>query len=360
MNRPRAPWPGASSREEALATEKATTAPPVALCDPAVRALLSDPASFPGHPGRVEVIETHMSFVFIGGEHVYKLKKAIRLGEIDFTTLEARRLNCERELSLNQRLAPGTYLKVVPVVRQADGPLAIEGNGVPVEWIVVMRRLDQASLLDSMVIRGEASPAHIDRLCSMLARFYREAPVIDIPPSEWIAAWREGINLIDASLSDPLFALPVTSHAEPVGALRSFVNHHSDMLAARLAAGRIVDGHGDLRPEHVLLGPAPQVIDRLEFSARLRRLDPMDEASFLGMECERLGAVRIGPRLVECLARQLNDDPPERLLRFYRCYRACLRARLSIEHLRDRNPRTPQKWPQRTREYLALANQRLP
>lgn len=223
-----------------------------------------------------------------------------------------------------------------------------------------MRRLDQTRLLDSMARRGEASPAEVDRLCSVLAQFYREAPVIRIPPAEWIAAWREGIDLIDASLSDPLFALSAADYAPPVRALRSFVEHDCDMLAARLAAGRIVEGHGDLRPEHVLLGPEPLVIDRLEFSERLRRLDPMDEASFLGMECERLGAAWIGPRLVDCLARHLNDDPPDRLLRFYRCYRACLRARLSIEHLRDPNPRTPEKWPRRTRQYLALANQSLP
>ncbi|MGZ5822268.1 MAG: hypothetical protein ACXWI1_12375, partial [Croceibacterium sp.] len=98
-----------------------------------------------------------------------------------------------------------------------------------------------------------------------------------------------------------------------------------------------------------------RLIDRLEFNPRLRWADPFDEAVLLGVECERLGAPWFGPRLIERLGHLLKDQPPAELLRFYRCYRASLRARLSIEHLLDPIPRTPERWPQQAKEYLALA-----
>lgn len=321
---------------------------------------LAGPAAFPDQPRSVQLTETHMSYVFLAGDLVYKIKKPIRLEMIDFTTLEARRLNCERELALNQRLAPGVYLKVVPVVQQPGGGLALGGEGVPIEWVVVMRRLDHDKLLDHMVPHGKVHPVGIDRLCDVLTNFYEEAPRIDVSPHALVASWRNAIDLTEKSLTDPIFALPAETVARPIQALRHFLDLHVGILAARAIEGFILDGHGDLRPEHVHLGPPTLIIDRLEFDAKLRRLDPFDEASFLGLECERLGAAWIGPYLIECLSQRLQDRPLPILLRFYRCYRACLRARLSIEHMRDPHPRTPEKWPRQTREYLAIANSSLP
>jgi aminoglycoside phosphotransferase family enzyme len=166
--------------------------------------------------------------------------------------------------------------------------------------------------------------------------------------------------MVEKSLTDPLFALPPASFSQAIKSLRDVVDNDSSLFATRVAQGRIIEGHGDLRPEHVYLGAQTLVIDCLEFDERLRWLDPFDEAAFLGMECERLGAAWIGPHLVACLSLRLQDTPPPRLLRFYRCYRACLRASLSIEHLRDPRPRTPDKWPRQTREYLAFALASLP
>lgn len=296
-----------------------------------------------------------MSWVFLAGELVYKMKKPVRLDFVDFSTLEARRHNCERELALNQRLAPGVYLDVVPLMRRADGELALGGDGVPVEWLVVMRRLDERRLLDRAVAAGAVTESDIDRLCDQLAAFYRETPRVDIAPNELVAWWRELVALSERSLTDPRFGLARADVAGPLQALHDFLDRDAGLLAARAVGGRIVDGHGDLRPEHVHLGPPMRIIDRLEFDARLRRVDPFDEIGFLGLECERLGAAWIGRRLREGLERRLRGRPPAPLLRFYRCYRACLRARLSIEHLRDPEPRTPEHWPGQARAYLTLA-----
>jgi len=328
--------------------------------DPTVLAFLSDPRSYADHPACIQAIETHMSRVFLAGSRVYKVKKPIRLSFIDLTTLDARRQSCERELALNQTLAPGVYLKVVPLVRRPNGSLALGGRGEVIEWLLVMQRLQDERLLHNAVGRREVQPADVDRIGEVLGSFYRKAKPIACTASELIKGWRSLIGLIEKSLGDPEFALPGEPVKRMVAGLRTFLDQNRPLVISRLEAGHIVDGHGDLRPEHIHLGPPVKVIDRLEFDDKLRRTDPFDEIGFLGLECDMLGAPWIGPRLVDCLSAQLNDRPPDQLLGFYRCYRAALRARLSIEHLRDPAMRTPERWPRQARAYLNMALECLP
>ena len=320
-----------------------------------VVAFLSDPASYPHRPPEVEVVETHMSWVFLAGDRVFKMKKALRFPFLDFTTLESRRLNCEREVALNQRLAPGIYERVVAVTREPSGAFAFDGTGERVEWLVLMRRLDRNRLLDRAILRREVAAADIDRLCELLGTFYAETPRVELDVETWLQWWRDSIDRVEATLTDSFLPLPRRQADSALGLLNGFLAAHADLLGTRAEQRRIVDGHGDLRAEHVHLGPPLRVVDRLEFDSRLRWADPFDEAAFLALECDRLGAAWIGPRLLRGLAERLGERPPAALLRFYRCYRACLRAALSIEHLRDPEPRTPERWPRQAREYLDIA-----
>ena len=324
-----------------------------------VAAFLSCPASYPHHPDEVRVVETHTALVFLAGECVYKLKRPIALDFLDCRSLEARRRNCQSEFAANHRLAPGVYLGNVPVTREADGTLAISGSGTPVDWLVVMRRLDQANALDQRIAAGLVSISDVDRVCRTLAQFYLSQPPIMTSPVGWIALWKEKVAIVRASLSDPSFGLPENEYQAPLQAIEQFLARSSGLLTTRLAQGRIVDGHGDLKPEHVYIGEQVLIIDCLEFDERLRWEDPFDEIVFLGLECRRLGAPWIAPRLVDQMARLLGERPPEELLRFYRTYRACMRARLMIEHLRDEAPRTPEEWPRKARLYLKLATEAL-
>jgi aminoglycoside phosphotransferase family enzyme len=136
---------------------------------------------------------------------------------------------------------------------------------------------------------------------------------------------------------------------------RRFISQCRPILAARVDRCRIIDGHGDLRPEHIWLNHEIRIIDCLEFNPRLRAVDPFDEIAFLDLECERLGAAWAGRYIRTRVARGLNDDRPEGLYRFYRSYRATLRARLAIAHLSEPKPRTPEKWPSLARAYLDIA-----
>jgi len=136
---------------------------------------------------------------------------------------------------------------------------------------------------------------------------------------------------------------------------RRFITKRSNLLRERIRERWYVDAHGDLRPEHIWLSAPLTIIDCLEFDAKLRALDPLDEIAFLHLECERLGGAWAGERIRRHLASALNEDTAGGLFLFYRSYRAILRARLSIAHLLDPKPLTPEKWPRHARLYLKLA-----
>jgi aminoglycoside phosphotransferase family enzyme len=302
----------------------------------------------------VAVIETHMSWVFLVGDRVFKLKKPVKFPYLDYSTLDRREAACRAEQDLNRRLAPSVYLEVRPLRLSAQG-LSIDGDGEIVDWLVVMRRLDETRLLDRAIVTESVSLADVDRVAQLLVRFYRTAARTYLSPALHISEWRRNVALNHAHLLNPRFGLPSGQVWRIDRAQRRFLARHGDLLAARTLARRIVNGHGDLRPEHVWVGNPPQIIDCLEFSAQLRAVDPFDEIAYLGLECERLGEAWVGERFRRQLALGLHDNVPKPLFHFYRCYRATLRARLAIAHLLEPRPRTPRKWPALAGVYLRIA-----
>jgi uncharacterized protein len=302
----------------------------------------------------VTAIETHMSWVFLVGDKVYKLKKSVKFPYLDYSTMARRESACRAEQMLNKRLSPSVYLDVAPLRLSAKG-LSVGGDGVVVDWLVVMRRLDERRLLDRAIATGTVGIADVDRVARRLVRFYRTADRTYLSPALHVRGWQRNVALNHACLLNPQFRLPIGQIWRIDRAQRRFLARHRGMLAARVRARRIVDGHGDLRPEHVWVGNPPQIIDCLEFSARLRGVDPFDDIAYLSLECERLGAAWIGARIERELASGLHDRLPTALFHFYRCYRAALRARLAIAHLLEPHPRTPDKWPILARVYLHIA-----
>lgn len=306
------------------------------------------------HDGDVLVIETHMSWVFLTSDTVFKLKKPVRFPYLDYSTLARREAACRAEQRLNRRLAPSVYLDIVPL-RWTSRGLSIDGEGTIVDWLVVMRRLDEARLLDRAIAANSVAPTDVDRVAGLLVRFYRTAERTSLSPAAHLREWHRNVALNHGPLLDPRFGLPIGQIWRIARAQRLFLRRHEALFTARTLARRIVNGHGDLRPEHVWLGDPPQIIDCLEFSPRLRAVDPFDDIAYLSLECERLGAPWIGDRIARLLMLGLHDKVPEPLFRFYRCYRATLRARLAIAHLLESHPRTPEKWPALTRAYLRIA-----
>ena len=314
-------------------------------------ALLGDPGIY-GAREPVTEKQTHMSWVFFVDSAVYKLKKPVRLPYLDFSTLARREAACRAEFTLNQKLAPGVYEGVVPLVRRGDA-LHLDGPGEVVDWLVRMRRMDEASTLESRIEARTWTRGGLDALAEVLIRFYRHASRVPTGPDRLLVRWRAQLAENEGVLLDPALGLPGGLVRRLIGLERRFLRVRSGLLRRR--APRIVDAHGDLRPEHIWIGSEAKIIDRLEFSDLLRAVDPLDELAFLDLECERLGAPAAGARVRWRVLSGLHAAPAPELYLFYRIYRALLRARLSIAHLQEPEPRTPEKWPRQARAYLSIA-----
>lgn len=316
-------------------------------------AFLGSIAAYAESPERVERIETHFSWVFLTEKHVFKLKKPLCDSGLDLSSLAARRSVAEEEVRLNRRLAPEVYLGIVPLTLGRHG-LALAGEGSVVDWLVQMIRLPADRMLDRCLARGGWCPADIHALGAYLARFFAAARHPRIDAKAYLDRFRDecrSSHLILHELGGAALR-PLTDAV--ARRIESFVIR-SEALPRRVEDGRIVEGHGDLRPEHVCLGSPPRIIDCLEFRAALRCLDPVDELAFLAMECERLGAPRIGQILHYRYRQRTGDRPPPMLIFFYRAIAALIRARIAILHLQETPVRDPAKWPKLAAAYLAIA-----
>ena len=282
---------------------------------------------------RVEVIETHFAWVFLTERFVYKLKKPIRFHDLDLTTLEKRKAACELEVTLNRRLTDEIYIGIVPLSRVGEN-LHLGGSGTPLEWLVKMRRLNAERALDKLLAANAVVPADLDPLISKLAAFYGRTDRAEWSGPQYRAHLAAQIQQASSRL------LAATDDVSP--ALKRltdtqlrFIDDRKAALDERIVQSRVVDAHGDLRPEHVFLTIKPQIIDCLEFSAELRLLDTAEEISFLDLECERLGRPDLGSQLFEGYQRQCHDLIDSELYAFYRSRRALVRAQVCAWHLED-------------------------
>lgn len=315
---------------------------------------LKRPEAYTDHVARVEAIETHMSWVFLTEHYAFKLKKPVHYSYLDFRTLDARHRDCLEEVRLNRRLAGPVYIGVVPLTR-SDGRLRLAGAGRAVEWLVHMARLPREGMLDHLIAQKRVSAEGMAALGRLLADFYSGLAPIEMAPDEYRRRFADDIDENRRELLDPLFGLPPDLIARVSDTQAAFLMRRAELFDARVDAGRIVEGHGDLRPEHICFHPNPAVIDCLEFKREFRLLDSVDELAFLSMECERLGAPEAGERVLASYGAITGDIPPPPLWNFYKSFRAALRAKIAVWHNRDHGIDDPRKWVRRALDYLRLA-----
>jgi uncharacterized protein len=298
---------------------------------------LADPESYCEPPGRIEAKETHMSWVFIADNWVLKLKKPVKRSILDFSTVEARKFYCNEELRLNRRLACTTYRAVRPIYRSEKGDLTFDPTARVADWLVEMRRLPSGEMLEARIEANRITPEEISDIADRLARFYcdRSAEIADGPA--YIHHLLEEHDINRVTLLRPEFDLAEPEADALIAWVGSGLSDMRGVIEQRIARGKIVEGHGDLRPQHVCLVRPPQIIDCLEFNRSMRIIDPYDEMNYLGLECEVLGAGWIRPLLLSALERTLGDRPDDRLMALYGGFRALLRARLCLAHLLE-NP----------------------
>ena len=325
------------------------TAPSVTLAPEDLLAFLADPASYPHGPDRVRIVQTHISYVALAPPLVYKVKKSVDLDFLDFSTLSKRRRYCEAEIRLNRRLCEGVYRRVVPLRLDDDGRLAWDGPGETVEFAVEMNLLDEAHFLDRRIREGSVAPEEIDRVADVLAAFYlAQTPAPEAAAWGRIAALRQSTDenfrqterFVGDLLSRAAFAALKTAVERCYLGRARLLNH-------RRATGRIVDGHGDLRLEHVYLPPAAAdaasrvcIYDCIEFNDRFRYVDVASDVGFLAMDLDVQGRPDFARRLCRRLADRLDDPDMIALLDFYKGYRAYVRGK--VEAMRSLDEEVPE------------------
>jgi aminoglycoside phosphotransferase family enzyme/predicted kinase len=283
---------------------------------------------YPGNPP-VTVRETHTAWVFLAGTRAFKVKKPVRMEFVDFSTLERRRLACCEELVVNRALAPRIGVRLRAIVPLSDSYALVDPRASgAVEYAIEMRRFDEELTMAALVEQDALADEQVRAVARRLAQFHAAAPALS--RRDPVGAVR---RTCDGNLRE-LLALADIDGAERALALERFTDaflvDHRDEIAARAEAGRIRDGHGDLRAEHVVLEDPLVIVDRLEFDRRLRETDVADDLAFLVMDLERLGADDAARTLVESYREAGGDAGSDGLLAFYGAHRAIIRAKVAL------------------------------
>jgi len=289
--------------------------------------LLATREAYPERPKRIVQVETPYSWIYLADRHVYKLKKPLKLGPLDFSSQILRHRACVDELWLNQRLTSEVYQGVVPVMRDTHGSLSLGGTGVPVDWTVKMRRLPEERNLGVLLEGDRLGSQDIRAVAGTLASFYKNRPPITMQ----LATFRQRLS---GRIRANQMALENRVRPDLCDTVRhvhelqlKFLTTTAELLNARVGDGVIVEGHGDLRSMHIYIEHQPQVIDCIEYSHTLRQVDTVDDLCLLLIECERLGRPDVSEALLAEYVRLTSDHVPERLCNFYKSYRACVWAR---------------------------------
>jgi hypothetical protein len=320
------------------ALTSAAPAPADAASPGGVDALRRPDAYPPPAPTRVELVTTHISWVFLTDHDVWKLKRPVDYGFLDYTTLERRRHACEEEVRLNERLAPGVYLGVVPVRRGPAGH-TLTGDGPVVDYAVHMRRLADTASADALLRAGALGHDYLWLVAGVLARFYAAAAAT--PRYGSVAA-------IEANLAENFEQVrPFVGRflgAAAFDAVRAwqlgFLARHPDRFAARVDRRRIREGHGDLRLEHVYFEDGRSlIIDCIEFNERFRMGDVASDAGFLAMELEARGHRDLAGSFLGRFALESDDYDLYDVVDFYLSYRAWVRGKVAAFLAAD--PSTP-------------------
>lgn len=280
-------------------------------------------------PGKVQLVQTHISLVLVGSSHVLKIKKPVNLGFVDYSTLEKRREACENEIRLNRRLCDDVYLEVLPI-RKIDGELTLAERGEAVEYAVLMRRLPDDAMLHNRVKCGAVTESDIERIAERLAEFHESASrgeEISVfgAPQAVADTWRENFEQVEPFIGR-------TISAERFRLIRNWVTEwleeHGDLLEERAAGGFIREGHGDVRCESICLEDGVSIFDCIEFSERLRCCDVASEVAFLSMDLHARGRPDLGYHFSEQYQYGTGDRQLSQLLPFYKCYRAFVRGKV--------------------------------
>ncbi len=300
-----------------------------------VQALL-DPRAYPEATQGVELVQTQMSFVFLTDNYVYKVKKPVNLGYLDYTTPERRHFYCQREVGLNRRLCPDVYLGIVSITRDKGNILA-GGQGEVIEYAVKMRRLPQGAMMDVLLTKNQVSPEMVGSVARRLAEFHQKAETNDS-----ISTFGDLYTIIqntDENFTQTERYIGITISREKYHHIKeytdSFIEKSAFLFHKRIAGGRIRDCHGDLHAAHICFTDGICIYDCIEFNDRFRYCDVASEVAFLAMDLDHFGRDDLSRSFVNAYVSRSRDKELRELLNFYKCYRAYVRGKVEGFKLDD-------------------------
>ena len=301
------------------------------MANPNLLESMTLPGFYPHQPQTVELVQTHISFVFIAGDYVYKVKKPVNFGFLDFTTLEKRKFYCEEELRLNRRLASSIYLDVVPITCDDRGTVSPGGRGAIVDYAVRMRKLPLDKMLKVLLARGEAEPGIMDKVAEKISRFHTEAATGGA--IDEMGSIRTIRHNTDENFAQTEKYIGVTLAACQYDFIKAYVEKflavNKSLLEKRVADHKIRDCHGDLHLEHICIADEIIVFDCIEFNDRFRCGDVAAEVAFLTMDLDYNGYPDHAAVFENAYLKYSGDTDMRTLLNFYRCYYAYVRGKVT-------------------------------
>jgi len=297
---------------------------------------LLNPEAYPHNPRKIELVQTQMSFVFLTGDYVYKVKKPVDLGYLDYTTLEKRHFFCHQELELNRRLCPDAYLAVVPIVEEKDG-LRIEGQGKAIEYAVKMKQLPHNRMMDVLLPHGQVNREMVARVAERLVSFHQKAETnkkidafgkLDIVRQNTDENFAQTEKYIGISVAPAEYSR-IKSYTD------DFMQINASLFDKRVKEGRVRDCHGDLHAAHICFIDGIYIYDCIEFNDRFRYCDVASEIAFLAMDLDRYQRPALSQHLVNTYVKLSHDEELLKLLNFYKCYRAYVRGKVEGFKLDD-------------------------
>jgi aminoglycoside phosphotransferase family enzyme len=304
---------------------------------------LLKPDAYTEDPGKIELIQTHISLVFLTNNYVYKVKKAVNFGFLDFSTLQKRRFFCEKELELNRRLCPDIYLGVVPINKSAA--IKIEGSGETVEYALKMKRLPQERIMTLLLKEGKVDKQTIDDIASIVAQFHSKAkssPEINqfgslkIIKTNWDENFAQTTKYLNQTIPQPEFQFLQTK-------INDFMEKNKSLFEKRMAEKRIRDCHGDLHSGNIFITDKICIFDAIEFNDRFRYSDVTADVAFLAMDLDFQQRSDLARHFIDRYIAYSQDQQLLQLLPFYKCYRAYVRGKVISFKLDDHNITSQEK-----------------
>jgi aminoglycoside phosphotransferase family enzyme len=298
---------------------------------------LMKPEAYEEEAGQIELKQTHISFVFLTKNFVYKIKKAVDFGFLDFSTLEKRRFFCEKEVELNRRLCGDMYLEVVPINK--SDCIKINGEGETVEYAVKMKRIPEEKIMSRLLEEGKVDRKLIDRMAKIIAEFHLKAktnkrisefgslPMIE---TNWRENFEQTEDFIGETISKESYRL-IRERTE------EFMKENTALFLKRVAENRIRECHGDIHSGNIFVADRIYIFDAIEFNERFRFCDVASDIAFLAMDLDFKDRRDLSKFFVERYINYSGDREVEKLLDFYKCYRAYVRGKVTSFKLNDPN-----------------------